>query len=115
MPRAKNRVASRQKRKKLLKSNAGFFGKRKNCIRTAKDAFWKGGMYAYRDRKRKKRDFRALWIVRINAAARINGTTYAKLINNLKLKEIELNRKTLAHLAVSEPEVFAKIVETVSA
>lgn len=114
MPRVKNRVASRQKRKKLLKANAGYFGKRKNCIRTAKDAYWKSGMYAYRDRKRKKRDFRALWIVRINAAARLNGTTYAKLINNLKLKGIELNRKTLAHLAVSEPDVFTRIVETVT-
>ncbi len=115
MPRAKTRVASRQKRKKLIKANAGYFGKRKNCIRTAKDAFWKAGMYAYRDRRRKKRDFRALWILRINAGARLNGTTYAKLIHGLKEKSIDLNRKTLAYLAAHEPAVFTKVVETVNA
>jgi large subunit ribosomal protein L20 len=115
MPRVKNRVASRARRKKILKANAGYFGKRKNCLRTAKDAFWKSGVYAYNDRKRKKRDFRALWIMRINAGARQNGTTYAKLINGLKLKDIVLNRKTLAHLAVHEPAVFSKVVDTVLA
>jgi large subunit ribosomal protein L20 len=111
MPRVKNRVASRKRRKKIIKSNAGFFGKRKNCIRTAKDAFWRSGVYAYRDRRRKKRDFRALWITRINAGARLNGMTYAQLINGMK----KLNRKTLAHLAVYEPSLFSKIVETVKA
>lgn len=115
MPRAKNRVASRQKRKKIIKANAGYFGKRKNCLRTAKDAFWRSGVYAYRDRRRKKRDFRSLWIMRINAGARQNGTTYAKLINGLKEKNIELNRKTLAFLAVHEPEIFTKIVAEVTA
>ncbi len=115
MPRVKNRVASRARRKKILKANAGYFGKRKNCLRTAKDAFWKSGVYAYNDRRRKKRDFRALWIMRINAGARLNGTTYAKLINGLKLKGIVLNRKTLAHLAVHEPAVFSKVVDTVLA
>lgn len=115
MPRAKTRVASRQRRKKLVKANAGYFGKRKNCLRTAKDAFWKAGIYAYRDRRRKKRDFRALWIMRINAGARLNGTTYAKLIHGLKEKNVELNRKTLAYLAAHEPTVFTKIVETVTA
>ncbi len=113
MPRVKNRVASRARRKKILKANAGYFGKRKNCLRTAKDAFWKSGVYAFNDRRRKKRDFRALWIMRINAGARQNGTTYAKLINGLKLKSIALNRKTLAHLAVHEPAVFSKVVDTV--
>jgi len=115
MPRAKNRVASRERRKKIIKSNAGFFGKRNNCIRTAKDAYLRAGVYAYHGRKRKKRDFRSLWILRINAGARLNGTTYAKLINGLKKNSIDLNRKTLAFLAVNEPEVFAKIVhESVS-
>ncbi len=115
MPRSKTRVASKQRRKKIIKANSGYFGKRKNCLRTAKDAFWKSGMYAYRDRRRKKRDFRSLWIVRINAGARLNGTTYAKLVNGLKSKNIEINRKTLAYLAVHEPEVFSKIVEEVNA
>jgi large subunit ribosomal protein L20 len=110
MPRAKTRVASRDRRKKILKSNSGFFGKKKNCIRIAQDAFWHAGVYAYRDRKQKKRDFRALWILRINAGARLNGTTYAKLICGLKTKSIELNRKTLAYLATHEPVVFSKVV-----
>lgn len=111
MPRAKTRVASRQKRKKLISANAGYFGKRKNCLRTAKDAYWKAGVYAYRDRRRKKRDFRSLWILRINAGARLNGITYAQLINGLKKKGVEINRKVLAHLAVDEPTAFSKIVE----
>ena len=115
MPRVKNRVASRKKRKKLIKANSGYFGKRKNCLHSAKDAFWKSGVYAYRDRRAKKRDFRALWIVRINAGARLNGLTYAKFMNGLKIKGIELNRKTLAYLAVHEPQVFSGIVETVKA
>ena len=115
MPRAKNRVASRARRKKILKSNSGYFGKRSNSIKTAHDAFWKAGVYAYRDRKAKKRDFRSLWILRINAAARLNDMTYSALMNGLKLKEIELNRKTLAYLAVHEPETFTKIVEQVRA
>ncbi len=115
MPRAKTRVASRTRRKKIVSANAGYFGKRKNCLRTAKDAFWKSGVYAYRDRRRKKRDFRVLWITRINAGARLNGTTYAKLICGLKEKGIELNRKTLAHLAVHEPTAFTKVVEEAKA
>jgi large subunit ribosomal protein L20 len=113
MPRAKTRVASRTRRKKIIKANAGYFGKRKSCIRTAHDAFWRSGVYAYRDRKRKKRDFRSLWILRINAGARLNGMTYAKFIAGLKEKSIGLNRKTLAYLAVHEPEIFGKIVEAV--
>lgn len=113
MPRVKNRVASRKRRKKITKANAGYFGKRKNCLRTAKDAFWRSGVYAYNDRRRKKRDFRALWITRINAGARLNGMTYGQFINGLKQKGIALNRKTLAYLAVHEPTVFSKIVETV--
>ncbi len=115
MPRAKNRVASRQRRKKVLSSNSGYFGKRKSCIRTAHDAFWRSGVYAYRDRRQKKRDFRSLWIMRINAGARLNGMTYGSLINGMKKKGIEINRKVMAHLAVYEPEVFTKIVEAVKA
>ncbi|MBD3317826.1 MAG: 50S ribosomal protein L20 [Chitinivibrionales bacterium] len=114
MPRAKTRVASRARRKKIISANAGYFGKRKNCIRTATDAYWKSGTYAYRDRRRKKRDFRSLWILRINAAARLNGTTYAKLINGLKKKGIEVDRKMLANLAVNEPNSFARIVTEVA-
>lgn len=115
MPRVKSRVASRKRRKKIIKANSGYFGKRKNCLHTANDAFWRSGVYAYRDRRRKKRDFRALWIVRINAGARLNGITYGKLMSGLKEKGIELNRKTLAYLAAHEPLVFSKIVETVKA
>jgi large subunit ribosomal protein L20 len=115
MPRAKNRVASRERRRNVLRANKGYFGKKKSCISTAKDAFYRSGVFAYRDRKRRKRDFRALWILRINAAARLNGTTYGKLINGLKLKAIELDRKILAQLAMHEPQSFAKIVEMVKA
>jgi large subunit ribosomal protein L20 len=115
MPRAKTRVASRARRKKILKANQGYFGKRKSCIRTAKDAFWKAGKYQYRDRKQRKRDFRSLWITRINAAARLNGITYGKLIAGLKAKSIDLDRKVLAQLALHEPESFKKLVELVLA
>jgi large subunit ribosomal protein L20 len=115
MPRAKTRVASRARRKKILKANKGYFGKRKSCIRTAQDAFWKAGKYQYRDRKQRKRDFRSLWITRINAAARLNGITYGKLIAGLKAKSIELDRKVLAQLALHEPESFKKLVELVLA
>jgi large subunit ribosomal protein L20 len=115
MPRAKTRVASRARRKKILASNKGYFGKRKNAIRTAKDAFWKAGKYQYRDRKQRKRDFRSLWITRINAAARLNGLTYGKLMAGLKAKNIDLDRKVLAQMALHEPASFAKLVETVKA
>lgn len=113
MPRAKTRVASRARRKKVIKSNKGYFGKRSNSIRIAHDAFWRAGVYAYRDRRRKKRDFRALWIMRINAAARLNGMTYGNFISGLKKKGITINRKSLAHLAMHQPDVFSKIVDQV--
>ena len=115
MPRAKTRVASRARRKKIIKANKGYFGKRKNSIRTAHDAFWRSGVYAYRDRRQKKRNFRALWILRINAAVRELGMNYSTFIAGLKKNDIELNRKALAFLAVNEPEVFAKIVDVVKA
>ncbi|MFP4163319.1 MAG: 50S ribosomal protein L20 [Chitinispirillaceae bacterium] len=114
MPRAKNRVASRARRKTIVGQTAGYFGKRKSCITIAKDAFYRAGVYAYRDRRQKKRNFRSLWIMRINAAARLNGTTYGKLISGLKAKGVELDRKSLAHLAVHEPDAFAKLVQTVA-
>jgi large subunit ribosomal protein L20 len=113
MPRAKTRVASRARRKKILKANSGYFGKRKSSIRTALDAYWKAGKYAYRDRKQNKRNFRSLWIIRINAAARANGITYGKFIAGLKEKGIDLDRKVLANLALHEPDAFKKLVETV--
>lgn len=113
MPRAKTRVASRARRKKILKSAKGYFGKRKNCITIATDAFFHSGVYAYRDRRNNKRNFRSLWIMRINAAARLNGTTYGALISGLTKIECTLNRKTLAHLAMHEPAAFKTIVEKV--
>ena len=113
MPRAKNRVASRERRKKILRANKGYFGKRKNSIKTASEAFWRAGVYAYRDRRQKKRNFRALWILRINAAVREYGINYSRFISGLKKANIELNRKALAHLAVHEPESFKAVVDVV--
>jgi large subunit ribosomal protein L20 len=113
MPRAKTSVASRRRRKKIITATSGQFGKRSSCIRTSRDAYWRSGVYAYRDRKQNKRNFRSLWIMRINAAARINGITYASLINGLKKMGSDLNRKTLAHLAVHEPETFTSLVAKV--
>jgi large subunit ribosomal protein L20 len=114
MPRSVNSVASRKRRKKILKAAKGYFGARSNVYTVAKNAVDKGWSYAYRDRKNKKRVFRALWIARINAAARMNGTTYSKLMHNLSKKEIGLNRKVLADLAMNNPEVFASIVKEVA-
>ena len=115
MPRAKTRVASRERRKKIINATKGYFGKKRNCITIAKDALWRSGVYSYRDRRRKKRDFRSLWIIRINAGARLHGMSYSEFIHGIQQKGIELNRKTLAHLAMHEPDVFAKIVEQVKA
>lgn len=111
MPRSKNKVASHRRRKKILKMAKGYWGARKNVYTIAKNHVEKGLLYAYRDRRRKKRDFRRLWIVRINAAARINGTTYSRLIHALKLKNIEINRKVLAEYAMNRPQLFKTIVE----
>ena len=113
MPRAKNRVASRERRKRILRSNKGYFGKGKNAIKTASDAFWRAGVYAYRDRRQKKRHFRALWILRINAAVREHGMNYSTFIASLSKAGVELNRKALAHLAVHEPAAFAAVVASV--
>ncbi len=111
MPRANTRVASRNRRKKVLKAAKGYWGRRSKLIENALDATKKAGVYAYRDRKVKKRVFRKLWITRINIAARLNGTTYSVLMNKLSTKGIELDRKVLADMAVNSPEAFAKLVE----
>ena len=111
MPRSSNSVASRKRRKKILKKAKGYFGRRKNVYTIAKNAVEKGLSYAYRDRKNKKRVFRSLWITRINAAARQHGLSYSELINKLKTKDVEINRKVLADLAMNEPEKFSKIIK----
>ena len=115
MPRATNSVASRRRRKKILKQAKGYRGGRSKLIRTASDALDRAGQYAYRDRRQKKRTFRSLWIARINAAARVNGTTYSQLISGLNKTGVDINRKVLADLAVSNPDAFKAIVETASA
>ena len=114
MPRSVNHVASRNRRKKVLKQTRGYFGARKNVWTVAKNTWEKGLTYAYRDRKTKKRNFRSLWIQRINAAARINGTTYSRLMGALSKNEININRKVLADLAMNHPEAFKAIVDKVN-
>ena len=111
MPRSRNKVASRRRRRKILKQAKGYWGRRKNVYTIAKNAVEKAMQYQYRDRKVRKREFRKLWIMRINAAARQNGTTYSRLMGALKKNNIELNRKVLADLAVNDPETFTAIVE----
>ena len=113
MPRSVNSVASRARRKKILKQSKGYFGRRKNVWTVAKNAVDKAMLYAYRDRKTKKRNFRALWITRINAAARLNGMSYSQFIGKVKSNKIELNRKVIADLAINHPEAFKAIVEKV--
>ena len=113
MPRSVNAVASRARRKKVLKLAKGNFGSRGNVWTVAKNTVEKGLTYAYRDRKNKKRQFRSLWIARINAATRINGMSYSKFICGLKKAGIDLNRKVLADLAMNNPAAFEKIVKTV--
>jgi large subunit ribosomal protein L20 len=114
MPRSNSSVPRHRRHRKLIKNAKGYFGTRKSNFRTAKDAIQKGWQYAYRDRRQKKRSFRRLWIIRINAAARLNGITYSKLIPALKANNIELNRKALAYLAVHNPEGFAAIIKSIS-
>ncbi len=114
MPRAKNAVASRARRKRILKQARGYFGARSKVYTVAKNAVEKGLQYEYRDRKRKKRLFRQLWITRINAAARQEGTTYSRLMAALKSNNIDLNRKVLADLAMNHPAAFKNIVQKVS-
>ncbi|TXD53979.1 50S ribosomal protein L20 [Polaribacter sp. IC063] len=113
MPRSVNSVASRKRRKKILKAAKGYFGRRKNVYTVAKNAVEKGMLYAYRDRKNNKRNFRSLWIVRINAAARLHGMSYSQFMGKVKAHEIELNRKVLADLAMNSPEAFKAVVEKI--
>ena len=111
--RARTNVARHRRRKRILKSARGFNGARKNLLRVAKDGVMRAQNYAYTGRKRRKRDFRALWIQRINAAARANGTTYSELIGLLNKSEIAIDRKSLAELAVSDPAAFTQVVASV--
>ncbi len=114
MPRSVNHLASRAKRKRILKLTRGYFGARKNVWTVAKNTWEKGLTYAYRDRKNKKRTFRALWIQRINAAARQEGMSYSVLMGKLAKAGIEINRKVLADLALNNPEAFKAIVAKVT-
>ncbi len=111
MPRSKNKVASHRRRKRILQHAKGYWGARSKVLTVAKNHVEKGWTHAYRDRKLKKRTFRQLWIVRINAAARDNGTTYSRLISALNKKGVDINRKVLASLAVENPSAFTEIVK----
>lgn len=111
MPRSVNHVASRKRRKRILARTKGYFGGRRNVWTVAKNTWEKGLLYAYRDRKNKKRSFRALWIQRINAAARQEGMSYSRLMGALKKADIEINRKVLADLAMNNPVAFKAIVQ----
>ncbi len=113
MPRSVNSVASRARRKKVLKETKGYFGARKNVWSVAKNAREKALSYQYRDRRTKKRNFRALWIQRINAAVRNYGLSYSEFMGKIHAKNIEINRKTLADLAMNHPQAFEAIVKTV--
>ncbi|MDQ3110390.1 MAG: 50S ribosomal protein L20 [Bacteroidota bacterium] len=113
MPRSVNHVASRAKRKKVLKMTKGYWGARKNVWTVAKNTLEKGLVYAYRDRKQKKRNFRSLWIQRINAGVREHGLSYSQFIDMANKKGVTLNRKTLADLAMNHPEAFTAIVNSV--
>lgn len=113
MPRSVNAVASRARRKKVMKQAKGYFGRRKNVWTVAKNAVEKAMLYAYRDRRNKKRTFRALWITRINAGARQHGMSYSQFMGKVKANGIELNRKVLADLAMNHPEAFKAVVDKV--
>ncbi len=113
MPRSVNKLASRARRKRLLKRTRGYFGSRKNVWTVAKNTYEKGLQYAYRDRKTKKRTFRALWIQRINAGVRMYGLSYSQFMGLLKKNNIEINRKVLADLAMNHPDAFKAVVDKV--
>ena len=114
MPRVRNKPAAHARHKKVLKQTKGFVGGRRKLFKAAKETLQRSMQYAYRDRRNKKRDFRRLWIVRINAACRLNGTTYSRFMDGLNQKGIELNRKVLADMAVRDPEGFANLVQNVN-
>ena len=113
MPRSVNSVAKRARRKKVLKQAKGYFGRRKNVWTVAKNAVDKAMLYAYRDRRNKKRTFRALWIMRINAGARQHGMTYSQFMGKLKANNIDLNRKVLADLAMNDPKAFEAVIKNI--
>lgn len=113
MPRSVNSVASRARRKKVMKQAKGYFGRRKNVWTVAKNAVEKAMVYAYRDRRNKKRNFRALWITRINAGARQHGLSYSQFMGKVKANNIDLNRKVLADLAMNHPDAFKAVVDKV--
>jgi len=112
MPRAKNNVAAHRRHKKILRQAKGNYGGRSRLYRTARETVQKGLAYAYRDRRNRKRDFRRLWIIRINAAARLNGLSYSAFIDGLKKAGVSLNRKMLADIAVRDAKTFAELAET---
>jgi len=115
MPRTKNTVAGRERRKKVLKQAKGNVGGRRTLYRTARETVERAGVYAYRDRKQKKRHFRALWIARINAAARVNGLSYSRFINGLKKAAVDIDRKMLAEMAVNDTAGFSKLADVAKA
>jgi len=114
MPRANSSVPRHRRHRKIIKQAKGYYGARSRTFKSAKDAVWKAGTYAYRDRRQRKRVFRRLWIARINAAARLNGISYSAFVGGLKRKGIELDRKILADLAVHNPEIFAELVTNIN-
>ncbi len=109
MPRVKRGVAAKKRRNRILRQARGYYGARSRLLKTAREAVEKGWKYAYRDRKQRKREFRALWIARINAAARENGLSYSRFMNGLKQAGVEVDRKVLAQLAVADPQGFAEL------
>lgn len=113
MPRSTNNVAAKKRRKKYLKAAKGYYGARSKLYRTAREAVEKGWQFAYRDRKNKKRNFRRLWITRINAAARLNGLNYSKFMNGLQKANIKLNRKALAYIAFNDSKAFEELCNIV--
>lgn len=115
MPRVKTNVARLKRKRQILAAAKGYFGRRKNLYKTAKEAVERGRRYAYRDRKNRKREFRRLWIVRINAAARLHDLSYSRFMNGLKKAGIEIDRKVLADLAVREPRAFEQLASTARA
>ncbi|MDL4840639.1 50S ribosomal protein L20 [Aquibacillus rhizosphaerae] len=115
MPRVKGGTVTRRRRKRILKLAKGYYGSKHALFKVAKQQVWKSGQYAYRDRRNKKRDFRKLWISRINAAARLNGLSYSRLMFGLKQAEIEVNRKMLSELAINDEKAFAQLAEKAKA
>ena len=113
MARIKAAKTTRQRRKKVIKLAKGYFGRKSTNFKIANQAVMKSGVYAYVGRKRRKRDFRRLWIIRINAAARMNGVTYSQLVNGMKKKDIKINRKMLAEMALNDSQAFANLVKEI--